>query len=318
LPMAMFQYKISRYKNIHFFYRTSTNTPSISQLQNVVDNSNTLLLTTGNPHLSQEYSHNFMLRYGTTNTNRSTNFFMFLNASFIQNHINNATIIPDKDTIIDNIILKRGTQLSIPVNTDGYSTLNAFSAFGFPVNPLKSNINLNAGLSYIHSPGMINNLKNISETITPNIGIVIASNISDKTDFTLSYTGNYNFVSNSLSLNKNENNNYFSQTATAKFYQLLLKRFVITSDFSYTKYDGLSGSYNQEIFLWNAGIAYKFLKNNAAEIKFSVTDILNQNKSISRTVYETYIEDNQTQTLKRYFILTFTYNLRSFNNKYNI
>ena len=41
-------------------------------------------------------------------------------------------------------------------------------------------------------------------------------------------------------------------------------------------------------------------------------DLLKQNRSITRNVTETYIEDVQNQVLQRYFMLTFTYNLRNF------
>jgi hypothetical protein len=44
----------------------------------------------------------------------------------------------------------------------------------------------------------------------------------------------------------------------------------------------------------------------------SVFDLLNQNQSITRTTTENYIEDVNTKVLKRYFMLTFTLNLKNF------
>jgi hypothetical protein len=43
-----------------------------------------------------------------------------------------------------------------------------------------------------------------------------------------------------------------------------------------------------------------------------VFDLLKQNRSITRNVTETYIEDAQNQVLQQYFMLTFTYTLRTF------
>jgi hypothetical protein len=40
-----------------------------------------------------------------------------------------------------------------------------------------------------------------------------------------------------------------------------------------------------------------------------VNDLLNQNQSISRTVDGLNIRDSRSLVLKRYFMLTFTYNL---------
>jgi hypothetical protein len=60
------------------------------------------------------------------------------------------------------------------------------------------------------------------------------------------------------------------------------------------------------------GIGYKFLKGNAAEIRLTVFDIFNQNTAISRNVTETYVEDISSNVLKRYAMLTFTYNLKQY------
>lgn len=77
-------------------------------------------------------------------------------------------------------------------------------------------------------------------------------------------------------------------------------------------YSGLSAGFNQNFVLWNAAIGKKFLPGNKGELKLSVYDLLKQNQSISRTVDNGYIQDIQNQILQRYFMLTFTYNLRNF------
>ncbi len=62
---------------------------------------------------------------------------------------------------------------------------------------------------------------------------------------------------------------------------------------------------------WNGGINYLFLKDEKGQLKLSVHDLLNQNISVNR-VTRTVYQDNQTTVLRRYFLLTFTYNTRSF------
>ena len=91
------------------------------------------------------------------------------------------------------------------------------------------------------------------------------------------------------------------------------KGLVLQTDLNHQYYNGLSQSLNQSYLLWNVAIGYKFLKNKAADIRFSVYDILKQNTSITRNVTDTYYEDVRTNVLQRFFMLTFTYNLKYFN-----
>ncbi|MDX1941467.1 MAG: outer membrane beta-barrel protein [Saprospiraceae bacterium] len=311
LPNAMFEYRPNRNQSLRLFYRTSTNTPSISQLQNVINNSNPLQLSTGNPDLQQQFSNTVFIRYNLTNPTRAQTFFAFLSGTYNDNYIGTSTLIASKDTVLqDGITLFRGAQLSQPVNLGGNWNVRSFFTYGVPIKLFKSNLNFNAGFTYGRSPGLINNVQNESQTYNVNSGVVIGSNISQSLDFTISYSANYNIVENTLQ--PQLNNNYFYQLSTLRFNWLPWKKFVVSTDMTHSLYTGLGDDFNQDFLLWNAGLAYKFMKNNAGELRLSVFDLLKQNNSISRTVTETYVEDNINRVLTQYFMLTFTYNLRNF------
>ncbi|MBS1773767.1 MAG: TonB-dependent receptor [Bacteroidetes bacterium] len=310
LPNAMFNRRYTNGKNLRIMYRTSTDAPSISQLQSVVDISNPLLLKTGNPDLKQSYTNNLIIRYGATNAKTAHSFFVFAYASYVNNYIGNATYIPRKDTIINSIAVNRGSQISLPVNLDGNVTARTFATYGLPVKWIKSNLNLNAGFNYTRTPGMINYATNLLNNYAMNGGVTLSSNISEKIDFTLSYNGSYNIAENTLQTQSN--NTYYSQTTSLRINWLPYKGFVLNTNLLHTLYSGLTQSYNQDYLLWNASIGYKFLKNRALEAKVSVYDLLDQNRAISRTVTETYIEDSYTNVLKQYFMFTLTYTLRNF------
>jgi hypothetical protein len=314
LPNAMFTYQFNKQNNIRIFYRTNTNAPAINQLQSVIDNSNPLSLSTGNPQLTQEFSHNIVTRYGLTNADKGKTFNLFLNANSTQNYIGNSTFtVRDSSQVIDGITLIKGSQLSKPENFNGYWNINSFITYGFPVKKLKSNMNLNLGTTFNKTPSKINNLVNYTNTFVLTSGFALASNISEKIDFTLSYTAFYNVVENTM--NAKLNNNYFYQISSAKLNLLPWKGLVLRSEIINTYYTGLGSSFNQNFYLWTGGIGYKFMKNNAAEIVFNTYDILNQNNNISRTISGNYIEDSKTQVLNRYYMLVFTYNIRSFGGR---
>ena len=64
--------------------------------------------------------------------------------------------------------------------------------------------------------------------------------------------------------------------------------------------------------MWSASIAKQLFKKKDGELKFYVFDLLNQNQSLTRNVTGNTIQDVSTVVLKRYFMISFTYNLRSF------
>ncbi len=316
LPNAMYQYKFDRNTNLRMTYRTATDIPSVTQLQSVINNTNPLLLSTGNPYLQQEYTHTLSGNYRKTMQEKGRNFMLMANVAYTSNYITNSTLIAGRDTVLtDDIVLHKGSQLTAPVNLEGYLNTRIFSNYGLPLTykSFKTNLNLNLGLSYSRAPGQINNQINYARTYNFNSGFVLGSNMGPQLDFSVSWNGNYNIVDNSI--NPKQNNNYYYQISAAKANWLPWKGLVLATELTHTYYTGLGGNaFNQSFLLWNAALGYKFLKNNAGELRLSVFDLLGQNKSISRTVSNTYIEDVRTQMLTRYFMLTFSYTLRSFKD----
>jgi hypothetical protein len=311
LPRAWFRYSFSKTSQFRSFYRARTNTPSVQQLQDVVDNTNPLLLSAGNPNLDQGVSHFMIARYNHTNVAKGRTFFAFLNLQLTTDYIGNTTFISDVDSTLPNgVLLSRGGQLNRPDNLGNAYTVRTFVNYGFPVKWLKSNLNLNGGGSWQQSPGLINGVENISDFYNTNAGLVLGSNISERVDFTISYNAQYNIVLNSIQ--QNLNNNFFTHTAGISGQWMPWKGLVFQSDFNQYLYTGLGEDFDQRFALWNAGVGYKFLKNNAAELRLTVFDLLKQNNSISRVVNETFVEDRQVNVLQRFFMLTFTYNIRGF------
>ncbi len=312
LPNSTINYNFSKNSNLKVVYRTNTNAPSVNQLQNVVNNSNPLQLSSGNPDLNQEYAQNIFTRFSFSNTEKARSLFMFVGAGITQNYIGKYSIIAQSNTLIDNgLALVRGTQFTKPVNLDGYKNFRSFLTYAIPLTFIKSNLNLNAGYTFNRSPGIVNEILNYSNTNNYNGGIVISSNVSEKIDFTISYTGNFNKVENSIQ--PQLNNFYYLQSTNFKINLMPWRALVLNTDITNSSYSGLGMVFNQNVFLCNAAIGYKFLKNNSLDIRISVYDLLNRNNSINRNVTENYIEDNQITVLNRYYMLKITYNIRKFN-----
>lgn len=314
LPSAQLQYKFTAKKNLRLNYRTSNNAPSIDQLQDVINNSNSLQLSTGNPDLKQDFQQNLNIRYSGVNTDKATSFFALLSGNYSDNYIGNSTLIANQDTLVYNdIFLKKGSQIIRPVNLNGYYSLRSFVNYTFPITKLKTNLSLNLSGNYTNIPGLINKDINYAKTATGGLGLVLSSNISEKFDFTISSNSSYSNIINTLQTSSNTT--YFNQNTRAKVTANPYKGLVLQTEYSNTYYSGLTSAYNQSISLWNAAIGYKFLKNRQAELRLTVYDILNQNNSVSRTNTDSYIQDSQTNVLNRYYLLTFTYNFKKYFSK---
>ena len=311
LPSVRFEYKFTKSTNIELDYRTWTDAPSISQLQNVYDISNPLYVRTGNPGLVQSVQNRFRGRFRARNPDNDHTFYASLEGSVIPNYIANSTLTarsPIPLTATDT--LQTGSQLSRPVNLDGYRTIQSFINFGRPVNFLKSKFSTYAYVTHTRTPSIIDSLTNFTANTGFRLGVSLSSNISEDLDFYVSTRSGYNTVNRSL---RKTSENYFSQSSRARLTWVIWKGLVYRTDLNHRLNTGLSAGFNTNYLIWNMSIGKKLFANQRGEISLSVFDLLKQNISIRRNVTDILVEDVQSNVLQRYFMLTFTYNLRHFS-----
>jgi hypothetical protein len=317
LPNVMINYRFSDMANLRAFYRTSTNAPAVTQLQNAIDNSDRTKIKTGNPNLKQEYSQNFMSNFSYANATTGFNTFIFLSGSYTKDIITNKTVYAEGDTIRNpegvDVTLYPGDQLIYPVNLDHSMNLNTMFNFSYYLKLLKSNASLVLGGGYSQTPEFVESQINRSNSYSLTQSFIITSNVSSNIDFTISYTSNYTIAKNSVELQ--EDTKYWYQSANAKLNLVLWKGITFNTDVVGQYNRGLSEGYNEKYLVWNASIGKKFLKSKSAELKISGYDLLNQNNNINRTVSASKIQDTKVNTYKRYFMIVFTYNLRAKRNQ---
>lgn len=306
-PTATFQYTFKQGKNLNLRYNGRTNQPSISQLQDVPDVSNPLQIVTGNPSLKQEFSNNVNLRYNSFNMAS----FRFINV--------NLNFSNTQNKIVNSIETSGPVQTIRPVNLNGAMNTSSFITLGLPLKKMKgSNFNFNNSIRYNKDVSLIDQntssvkdfQKNTTNTFVVSQSVGINLDFKQKVNFGINASLAYNDVRYSLQTGTvSRNQKYYTQTYSADFTYLGWKSWTITTDFDYYVNTGRGQGFNQTIPLWNASIAHQLFKKKNGELKISVNDLLNQNQSISRSVGDNYIEDSRSLVLKRYFLLTFTYNL---------
>jgi hypothetical protein len=206
------------------------------------------------------------------------------------------------------------------VNLNGAYNASYDVTLGIPLrNRLKgSSLSFSNMVNYSRDVSRLYARNNFTKNFTISQSAGINMNIEEKVNIGFRGTFSYNMVRYSLQQNQQQNLNtdYFSQNYSVDLSYFILKSLFLSTDFNYALNSGLATGYNQSIPLWNGGVVYQVFKKKNGEIKLSVNDILNQNKSINRTIGENYISDTRTTVVKRYFMLTFTYNLHSFGKGY--
>lgn len=303
--------------NFRIRYRTNTDEPSVSQLQNVVNNQNPLNLSVGNPTLSQSFQNSIFANIGKFNMEKNRSFFMFLNYSSTSNYIGSSTFIAEQDTLINgDVLLRKGGQIRMPVNLDGNFNTRLFMSYGTPIQKIKSKINFNTRLGFTRNPGLINGERNLNDNIDLSQGLTLTSNISKDFDFTISTTGTYTIVNSSLQENLDQN--YYIQESNLRlYYSPNDGKLFVGNNINNSLYSGLSEGFDQSVWLWNIEAGYRFAKNNKAELKVVIFDLLNQNNSIQRTISDVAVTDVYTNVLTRYGLLTFTYIIGNFKQPEN-
>jgi hypothetical protein len=200
-----------------------------------------------------------------------------------------------------------GVRFSRPVNVNGVYNINSNISYSMPVRFLKGSLELGGRAGYLRGKQFVNSLSNNTRTWIAGPEISLDMNPHEKLNVSLGFNVDYNTTK--YSLQSGLNADYLSREYEASFDWQLPKSFFLSSEFSYTLTSQRAQGYNIKVPLWNASLAKQFLHYNRGELKFSATDLLNKNVIVNRTNNANYIEDTRMNSLRRYFMLTFTYSL---------
>ena len=294
---------------IRVFISSYTQNPDVANLQESYDLTNAQYISKGNQNLVSSYNHRINFHYVRSNIEKGRTFMWMFSTQFTQDYIGQS-IEYNKSIDVD------GTkytplQFSTYDNMDGYANLRTHVSYGFPIAPIKCNLNVMVGANWSKTPSMINNKLNFTENIGYDATLSLGSNISENVDFTLQWNGAYNDATQSLAL-RGKNNQYFSHTASGTLKWVFWKGFSITAAANYNQYVGLTDKYNEDFLICNFYLGKKIFKNQLGEVLVGVNDMFNQNNAFVRTVGSGYTQNAWNSVVGRYFTVQFNYNLRHF------
>lgn len=296
-PSFSVSYTKNNYR-LEIMYNGNTIQPSLQDLLSPTDYRSPLYIRKSNPNLRPAYQQYLNILF--SNYNKGISAYFSVSQAF--NEITPATIYNPET----------GGTITYPVNINGNWGLQGNASYEKQIRLFR--VQFNGSGNYRHDVSLVNEENNngLKRSSTR------AGNIN--TRISLSYLpswGNIDFTGE-WSFNRSENSLYGSSTCNRSYTAQIDASFSLpwhlelTSESMYTALSGtgVSGNEDNEM-IWNLKLAWRFLKKRQAELSVYWADILNQQKSISRTSSANGFYERYERQLGSYFLVSVKYR---FNN----
>ena len=335
-PRAMLFYDFNDNANIRLNYNGRSGQPSTSQLMPVLDNSNPMSMSLGNPYLKPYFSHNgrMELEY----SNRQTFFTARLN---LQGGLNKNPIVNASWVDVS------GRTYSFPVN--GVDTYNGSARIMVNAPIAKSNFSIsnNSNINYSKSGSYVGASKlNTAEYWNADMSDFNYEkfhsdypDLNESDDFisnitqTLSVTERLrlNYRSDDLEVTVNGgtrfNKPWYSVKNSGNTEDITWNNSVggsinwtigytglqFTTDANYNWYNGYKTEQPSRL-IWNAGLSMPIIYNQAT-ISLNGYDLLGQRRNLSTTQSGNTYSESRSLSIGRYVMLSFTWRFGTFGGR---
>ncbi len=294
-PNASVYKKLSGNGGLRFNYNGSSRAPSLDQLQPIVDNTDQVNQYIGNPDLKQSFTHSLGMNYNFYNVLQEKGMWMGIFGSFTQNAFANSRVIDDF-----------GKSVSKTVNVDGNYNVNLYSNYNFKWK--KPNIRISFGPNGYLSRNIsyLNNQKAVNTN--SNYGLRFGVSKEKEKKYDISFNTEITRVNSKSSINNGALANYWQGSLSTDIEITLPFKFRFETDLSYkTKQKDPRFPAKNTFTLWNASLTRSLFKDKL-EAGISVNDILNENRGYDRSFSDNRYSETFYNTLKRFWMLTLTWN----------
>lgn len=323
-PRVDVRYKISKTSMLRFRYSGRAGQPSMTNLLDVVDDSNPLSISRGNPGLKPSWTNTFFMFYNNYIPDLQRGWVFHLNANIMNNNISTAMLY-DEAT---------GKTLSMPMNINGNWNSSGMIMFNSALGEKKYfNISTFTSARYNNEVGYVSSnadFKDVYATITAdeilkqtqksttrtwNLGERLNLNFrNDLLDLGVNGNINYQHARNDIQENANLDTYTFSYGASAIIN--MPWNMSLSTDLTEESRRGYNdASMNTNELIWNAQLSQSFLKGNAATVSVQWFDILRQRSNISRTLSALERRDTWTNAINSYVMVHFIYRLNLMGGK---
>ena len=308
-PTLDFHYKFSDQSNIWFHYRGDTRQPDITQLLDIIDDSNPLYITQGNPGLKPQFTNSLNVYYNNYINRHKRSVVAYANYRHTRNSISNL-VRYNSET---------GGSISRPENINGNWNADGGFTFNTALDSIAHwNIGTDSRVRYNNYVSYVAQKQADAEkNTTRSVNLSERLNVSFRNDWlevTIDGSCTYQHTRNKLQPTANLDTWQFSYGG-----QMLLrlpKGFEISTNLREHSRRGYNNpSSNTNELIWNGQISKTFLKSKTLIVALNFYDLLGQQSNFERWVNATGRSDTQYNSINSYAMLHVRYRLNIFGGK---
>ena len=311
-PTLDFRWKRSEVSQMRVQYNANTTQPQMSDLLDIVDDSDQLNIKKGNPGLKPSFTQNLRIFYNNYVQGHQRSIATWAGLTTTSNAISNKVTL-DKSS---------GARITQPENIDGNWNTYAGLVFNTALDSAAYfNINTFTNLGYNHYVGYasVNNLEESQKSVTKSANInqrLALSYRNEWLEIELSGGVGYNHSRNDLQTNNNLDTWQYSYGGmvgiTAPWGTALTTNLNMQSRRGYN-----DASMNTNELIWNAQLSQSFLKGKPLTISLQLYDILHQQSTFSRAISAMGRTDTEYNSITSYGMLHVIYRLNLFGGGKN-
>lgn len=294
-PSASLYVKLKGYAGFRFNYNGSTKVPTLDQLQPVADNTDPLNQYIGNPNLKQSFTHNLNLNYNFYNVLQERGLWTGIYGNLTQNAF-----------VSDRTIYGAAQSTYRTVNANGNYYFGFYSNYNFKWKKpnirigFGPNANVSRNISFLNSQKAVNT--------NSSYGVSFDVNKAKENKYDISINTNISRINAKNSINTQALANYWQGSINGNVNVTLPYKFRLENNVDFTaKQVDPNFPAKNNYTIWNATLR-KFIFKDKLEASATVNDILNQKRGYDRSFNEYRYSETYYNTLKRYWMLTLTWN----------
>lgn len=306
-PTLNAQYYFTSRHTLRATYRGNSQQPNLTDMFDVMDDSNPLNIRYGNPDLTPSFRNNMSLDYNNYFEETRQSYNLGVNYS---NTINGIETMTEYNELT-------GGRISKPVNIDESDWNTSVNAgFNTPLGWEKLTANIRGNYSFNHNVGYIyqnqKTLKNYVESHRAGANLTVTMRLNN-IDVRANGSFNWNKSHSELVASSNQSNYNFNYglSSTGNFDNGL----GYSTDISVRSRRGLSSAaMNTNEVIWNAQVSYRFLKRKAT-VTLQAYDLLNKRSNINRNINANGRTDTENNGVYSYLLATFQYRFTLFGTR---